>query len=119
MASLFTGSAVKFEAPGVAAVNGYTDDIGWEKIASKLDALITKGKGLRQRMCKRGLADAGDIFYQQMSLCQHAGYAESWLSGFADDNSVQRLRDGLNQGARILNPVARCAQSRSSHRAEW
>ena len=70
----------------LAVEDRHADDVGRQQIAGELDALEVQPQGPRQRVGQRGLADAGEVFDQQMAARQQAGQREADLAVLAEDD---------------------------------
>ena len=85
-------SRMKFEGARLAVENRHTDDVGRQHIAGELDTMKIEPKRFGEDVRERGLADAGHVFDQQVSACQHAGErkADLW---FLAKNYLAHLRN--------------------------
>ena len=76
------------EIVAFAVKNRQSDHIGREHVAGELNARKLKSEQARQGVCQRGLADAGQVFDQQVAARQQAGQRKSDLRFLAEDDAV-------------------------------
>ncbi len=93
------GPRVELERAALALVHAHADNVGGQHVGRELDALEGKVQGRRQRMCQRGLADAGQVFDQQVPAGKDAGEGEAYLCGLAEDDAVDLGLRTLERGA--------------------
>src|SRR5205823_13765030 len=72
-------------------VNRDADDVGRQQVAGELDALERQRQRARQRVRQRGLADAGDVFEEDVPLRQERGDAELHDLGLAANDALDVL----------------------------
>ena len=91
---------VKHEALLFAVENGIADDVRGQEVAGELDAPEIEPQGAGQRVGERGLADAGQIFDQQVASGHYAGDGQADRIFLADDDLAdlrdQRLYPGIH-----------------------
>ena len=78
-----------------------TGHVGGKKIGGELDSSECSVDRFCQRTCERGLAHAGHVFDEQMSLSEHAQERESYLTGLSVDHA-------LDIGDELLEAVCIC-----------
>ncbi len=94
---------MELEGGAFALVHRYADDVGGEHVARELDAVEIEPEELREHLGERGLADAGQVFDQQVPAREQAGERETDLALLAKDYFSRLLYDALNE--RIGHPM--------------
>ncbi len=77
----------EFKALRLLVVNVDADHVGGKHVGSELNALERAVKRARQRMGQGGLADAGNVFQQQMSAGQQSHQRQLHGLGFPPDDA--------------------------------
>ena len=77
---------VELEFARVALVDGDAEDVGGQHVAGELDALELQAERPGQCMRQHGLADAGQVFNQQMPACQQASERQPDLARLAEND---------------------------------
>ena len=105
------GPFLKEKRAAVRVEDGDADDVGRQQIAGELHALPGEAQHLRERVCQRGLADAGHVFDEQMPARQQAGEGEPHGLGLAEDDAIERGEDGRHGGVvrGVHVPTITCA----------
>ena len=67
------GPLLEFELLGVGVVDGDADHVAGQHVGGELEAMEIRAHAARQRLRQRGLADAGNVFDQQVAARQQAG----------------------------------------------
>src|SRR4030095_3428534 len=88
--------AMKHEALLASIEDGIAENIGRQQVACKLDALKGERERARQRLRKRCLAHARNIFNQEMAACEQTGDCELYRLIFPYYNFANLLREGVN-----------------------
>jgi hypothetical protein len=94
---------MKFERRAFAVEYRYAKDVRREQIARELNALEVQAHRPGQRMGKRGFADTGQVFNQQVSSRQKTGDGQANLMFFAEDDPAYLRYDG---GKRIGHSIS-------------
>ena len=95
------GALVELEAARFALEDRDADDVGGQQVACELNALVGKSQRFGQRVRKRGLADAGNVFDQQVSARKEARNAQSELMLLAEDDAIELPDRSADQLDRI------------------
>lgn len=82
-------SLVELKAAVFPIENRDADDIRGQQVARKLDALVRQAQRFGEGMRQRRLADAGNVFDQEMPASEQAGNTEPQLMLFAEDDAVE------------------------------
>lgn len=72
-------AGMELEGSILACVHADADNVRWQQIGSELHALEGESQRCRQRVCQRGLADARQIFDQQMATGEKTGKGKAYL----------------------------------------
>jgi hypothetical protein len=91
---------VELEAARVPLVDRDADDVGRQHVARELNSLEVKPERLCEHVRKRRLADAGQVFDQQMPARKQARERKANLRLFAQDDLARRLHDALDRRSR-------------------
>ncbi len=116
-------SAMEAELAGVAHEHRNADQVGGQQVARELHALVLQAERAGQRMRKRSLAHAGQVFEQQVAAGQHARQRQANLArlakhdaaelalGFGERSDDPRASSHVGLGWETGNPriVAACA----------
>jgi len=90
------GAWVKNETLFISIEDGIAENVGWEQIARELDALKCEAKRTRQRLRERRLADAGNIFDQEMAAGEQTSDRQLYRAAFSDDDFANLLCESGN-----------------------
>ena len=74
------------EALFFAIIDGISEDIGGEEIASELDPAEVEAEGGGEGLGEDGFSDAGEIFDEEMTACEDASDGEADGAFFSDNN---------------------------------
>ena len=74
------------EALFFAIVDGISEDIGGEEIASELDPAEVEAEGGGEGLGEDGFSDAGEIFDEEVTACEDASDGEADGAFFSDNN---------------------------------
>jgi hypothetical protein len=91
---------VELEAARFALVDRHADDVGGQHVARELDALELQAQRAGEHVRERGLANAGQVFDQQVAAREQAGEREAHLSFLAEDDAAGRVDHALDRAAR-------------------
>ena len=89
-----------FELTDLLVVHRCAGDVAGEKIRCELDAFEVAAGGDGDRACKHGLADAGDVFNEDVSSAEEGDDGEPDCRVFADDDASDVLDDAVD-GIRV------------------
>ena len=84
-----------------ALVNRHAGEVTGHQVGGELHPGELQPKGLCQRVCQGGLANAGHVLNQQVTPGQQAGHAVLCLLGFADDHRVKLIHQRFEFWLRI------------------
>ena len=84
------GPLLELELLGVGVVNGHADHVAGQHVGGELQPVKVRIDAARQRLRERGLADAGNVFDQQMPARQQAGQRQPQDFGLAANGLTQR-----------------------------
>src|ERR1700687_468459 len=97
------GAGAKFKFAGLGIVDADAEHVAGQQVGSELDALAGTMKRFRESLREGGLADAGNVFDEQVAAGEQGDQRE--LDGFflavdgLGDGTLQ-LRNGLRGGSR-------------------
>jgi hypothetical protein len=97
------GAGAKFEVAGFGIVDADPENIAGQKIGSELNALESAMEGARKSLGKSGLANAGNVFDEQMSAGEKGDEGELDDIFFAENgagNGALELRYDMRGGGR-------------------
>ena len=83
------GSRLELEGFQVGVIDGDAEHVAGQHIAGELQPVKAARNRARQRLCQRGLADAGHIFDEQMAARQQADHGEPHHLRFAANGPPQ------------------------------
>ena len=89
-------TTMKNELLLVAVEDGIAENIGWQQIASELEALKRERQRARQCLGERGLTYARDIFDQQVAACEQTRHGELYRLFLAYDHLADLLYERVN-----------------------
>jgi hypothetical protein len=83
------------EIAALAVEDRDAEDVRRQHVAGELDARELESEQAGQGVRQRRLADAGQIFNQQMAFCQQAAEGEAGLRALAEDHRIGGGKDSL------------------------
>jgi hypothetical protein len=86
------------ETAALAVEDRDAEDVRRQHVAGELDARKLEAEQAGQGVRQRRLADAGQIFDQQMASCQQAAEGESGLRALAEDHRIGGGEDFADWG---------------------
>src|SRR5882762_9594869 len=88
-------AGTKFKITRLGIVDADAENIAGEQVRRELDALKTAVKGFCERLCESGLADAGNVFDEQMTARDQRQLDGVFLAVDGARDGALELRDDL------------------------
>ena len=99
----------------VALEYAHTDNVRWQQVAGELHALEAQVQRRGQCVGQRGLADAGQVFDEQMAAGEQADEGKVHLCGLAQQHAVDLCDGAIKPRAQFGRQVGRGIGCHSSH----
>ena len=90
------GAGSVFELTDLLVVYGGASDVAWKKVGCELDAFEVAAGGDGDGSSEHCLADAGDVFDEDVSAAEECDDCESDSGVFADDDSSDVFDDSFD-----------------------